>query len=137
MEDERKFKCVDGRRHYYRKIGGVCYKCSRTKEENGTKVGGCTTFMGRVQTKYEGNKKWRKTHPKLRYKGTTRYYKKHRKYNVRSNERYLCDDNQIILTKIYEKKLMIDVEIAKLLGRSLRAIQIQRTKLKKRRRKNE
>jgi hypothetical protein len=132
MEVECKLKCVNGKRHYYRStVDKICYKCHKTKEENGTKVGGRTTFSGRNQTNYEMNKNWRKTHPRLRYKGKEKYYKKHNKYDVLSGKRYSYDDEQIILTKIYKEKSLIDVEIAKLLGRTLKAIQIKRTKLRK------
>ncbi len=70
---------------------------------------------------YKDIEKWRKT-KKLQQK---RYYDKHRKYDVNSRERYTEEEIEMIL-----KHEISDVELSKCIGRSVKAIQIKRCKLK-------
>lgn len=70
---------------------------------------------------YKDKNKWRKT-KNLQKK---RYYDKHSNNDVNSREKYTNEEIEMIL-----KHEIPDIELAKKIGRSLRAIQGKRSKLK-------
>ena len=70
---------------------------------------------------YKDLEKWRKT-KKLQQK---RYYDKHAKCAINSRERYTEEEIEMILNHEIS-----DVELSKKIGRSVKAIQIKRCKLK-------
>lgn len=79
--------------------------------------------------KYEANKKWRLANPEKRYKDRDKHYKRHM-YTGTNWKRYSPADEGLILTKMVNGKKYLDREIAALIGRSLKAIHVKRTKLK-------
>ena len=101
----------------------------------------------------KNNQKWHKEHPKARYKAIKRWRKKHldkrnleRKanydkgaiFNINGGKIYDDSEIQMILDKVLVnengrviKKNVTDREIAKYIGRTVRAIQTQRSKFKK------
>jgi 4-hydroxyphenylpyruvate dioxygenase-like putative hemolysin len=80
-------------------------------------------------TKYEINKKWRKKHPLTYQKGKARYYRKSEKSANNKQQRWTLKDINLVLNK--NKNGRTDSELAKLLGRSVMAIQIKRIRLNK------
>lgn len=70
---------------------------------------------------YKDLEKWRKT-KRLQQK---RYYDKHAKVAINSRERYTEEEIEMILNHEIS-----DVELSKKIGRSVKAIQIKRCKLK-------
>jgi hypothetical protein len=81
--------------------------------------------MGR----YKINKKWRLSHTRLRNADRKRYYKKHR-YGHNSRVHYTRKEQRLIRIKRYLGVKVTDVFIAKMLGRSVQGIQLQRWRLK-------
>jgi len=82
-----------------------------------------------AKTRYEYNKKWRLKNPKKRGKGVERYYNRH-KYTRMRYIKYSSADVKVIVTKMINGNRYTDPEIAILLGRSLRSIQMKRAHLK-------
>jgi hypothetical protein len=80
---------------------------------------------------YIVNKRWRLKYPRKRGKGVTAYYNRHR-YKGMNRKRYSKVDEELIRTKMINGKRMFDREIAALIGRSLKAIQIHRCIMKNR-----
>lgn len=81
-------------------------------------------------TKYERNKKWRKNKPKIWKKIKDRYYKKSEATAFNSKQLWTIYDCNLILMMSFS-----DSKIARMIGRSVKAIQVQRTRLKKKIRK--
>lgn len=86
-----------------------------------------------ITTHYETNKKWRKKHPLTWQKSKDRYYKKSEKTAHNSRQRWTIHSINIIM----HKKGRTDSEIAILIGRSVKAIQIMRVRLTLKLRKQE
>lgn len=82
-----------------------------------------------MSTSYEANKKWRLANPKKRGKSKDTYYRKHR-YRGMNRKRYSPADEELILTKKLDGKKYLDRDIASLIGRSLKAVQVKRSKLR-------
>lgn len=80
----------------------------------------------RTMTGYEINKKWRKKHNSTWQKGKARYYKKSEATAHNKQQRWTIHD----ITLITNKGGKTDSEIAILIGRSVRAIQVMRVRLK-------
>ena len=78
--------------------------------------------------KYEINKKWRKRHPSTWQKGKSRYYKKSEEKAHNGRQRWTINDIGLITNK----NGRTDTEIATSIGRSVRAIQAMRNRLKPR-----
>lgn len=77
---------------------------------------------------YQWNKTWRKNHPDGWNKSKQRYYAKTGgpENNHNYKERYSKYENQLIL-----EHELTDHELHKIIGRSVKSIQVQRWKLKK------
>lgn len=78
---------------------------------------------------YIYNKRWRLKNSRIRGKGAAAYYNRH-KYKGMNKKQYSEADKELIINKILNGKKMVDREIAKLLGRTLRAIQICRCRIR-------
>ena len=76
---------------------------------------------------YGYNKAWRKRNVSKRTEDRARYYGKHR-YNIDSCRRWLKDENDLLFS--YSGT---DVMLAKLIGRSVEAIQVRRCFIKTKR----
>ncbi len=72
-------------------------------------------------------RRWQKTHPEARNTIKKRNYARGKTSTSKKREQYLSDEIQLILAK--ERS---DRELAKLLGRSVQAIQVKRVRIKKR-----
>ena len=79
-----------------------------------------------ITTNYETNKKWRKKHPSAWKKSQARYYKKSESTAHNSCQRWTIHSIKLIM----HKEGKTDSEIAILIGRSVKAIQIMRVRLK-------
>ena len=75
-----------------------------------------------MKTKYEINKDWRHSHPEKWREGVRRYYRKSQDAPNRK-ERWSKEDIKLVM----EHK-MPDSELSKLIGRSVQAIQVQRSR---------
>jgi len=75
---------------------------------------------------YKATKKWRKNNPLIWKKGKKRYYDKSRKEAYNYRQCWTINDIDIII----ERK-DTDSDIAKLIGRSVKAIQSKRARIKK------
>lgn len=73
---------------------------------------------------YEYNKTWRIKHPHKRNNGNLRYYRKTQGAR-NSNTRWTKEEIEMIL-----EHSITDNELSELLGRSVRAIQVKRSKSK-------
>ncbi|HDQ22383.1 MAG TPA: hypothetical protein ENN28_00215 [Candidatus Uhrbacteria bacterium] len=76
---------------------------------------------------YAYNKRWRSRYPNLRHKQKKRYYRKHNYSQAANVKRWSEKEEKLILSP----KRPGDVELAKQLSRSVQAIQIKRSRLKK------
>lgn len=74
---------------------------------------------------YNSNKNWRKNNPDQWYNQKNRYYRKHQKLNA-SKKIYTDDEIKLIMTHD-----ICDVELSKILNRSVMAIQVKRSKINK------
>lgn len=74
---------------------------------------------------YEYNKVWRQRHPNTRYSGKKRYYTKTQGARNTGNPWTENENKQVLAREV------ADTELAKMLGRSVSAIQHQRYNLKK------
>jgi hypothetical protein len=75
--------------------------------------------------RYEINKEWRKKHPSTWQKGKSRYYKKSEKKAHNGRQHWTIHD----INSIINKDGKTDTEIAGLIGRSVKAIQIMRCRV--------
>ena len=75
---------------------------------------------------YKSNKLWRKNHNETWQAGKARYYKQFEDGAYNSRQRYTTQEDDMIINKKY-----IDRVIAKKIKRTVKAIQIRRTRLKK------
>lgn len=75
---------------------------------------------------YESNKKWRKNKPKVWNATKNRYYKQFEKEASNKHQRWTINDILLI-----ESKKVADRKIAKLIGRSVKAIQVKRAGIKR------
>ena len=78
-----------------------------------------------ITTRYETNKKWRKKNPSAWQKSKARYYKKSESIAHNSRQRWTIHSIKLIM----HKKGKTDSEIAVLIGRSVRAIQVMRVRV--------
>ncbi len=77
---------------------------------------------------YQTNKRWRKKHPSTWQATKQRYYKQFEAKAHNKHQRYTTKEDNIIVKKRY-----LDRIIANKLGRSVKAIQIRRTRLRRKR----
>ena len=78
--------------------------------------------------RYDWNKKWRKTHPAGRNASKARYYKKHRETpENRRNSNQKWSEHEVAL--LLSPSRPPDSILAKVLGRSVQALQGKRSKL--------
>lgn len=75
---------------------------------------------------YKSNKEWRKRHPDRRASQRSKYYARMKKWDVRSRMPWSAEDEEIIIEHVAP-----DRELAKTLGRSVRAIQVRRAQIKR------
>jgi hypothetical protein len=75
---------------------------------------------------YEYNKTWRHRHPSIRNRGKTSYYRRLAKNRINKGKRWSKKHKRLVIAHEYTDRLL-----AQMLGRSVQAIQILRTKLKK------
>ena len=75
---------------------------------------------------YKNNKIWRKRRPKIWQKQKKRYHKQFVAGAFNGRQKYTTREDNMILNKKY-----LDRVIAKKIGRTVRAIQIRRTRLRK------
>ena len=76
-------------------------------------------------TKYERNKRWRKNKPKVWRAIQKRYYKRSELTAFNKKQIWTINDCILVMQHIYS-----DNQLATLIGRSVKAIQIQRVRLK-------
>lgn len=74
---------------------------------------------------YAHNKTWRKRNPVTWQAGKTRYYKQFEPGAHNSHQRYTTREDDMILSKKYPDRV-----IAKKIKRSVKAIQVRRSRLK-------
>ena len=75
---------------------------------------------------YAANKRWRLTHPAKRQEGKKRNYASSATNNANNYQHYTPREDTLILTSP-----LTDRELHRVIGRSVQAIQIRRSKLKK------
>lgn len=73
---------------------------------------------------YKHNKAWRKRCNSIWQKGKQRYYKQFEKEAHNNRQRYTIKEIDMIINKKY-----LDRDIAKRIGRTVKAIQVKRAKL--------
>lgn len=78
-------------------------------------------------TKYERNKRWRKNRSVVWNSSKRRYHRKSRLTAFNARQSWTVKDCNQVLSSNY-----MDSQLAILIGRSVKAIQLQRIKLKKR-----
>lgn len=78
-------------------------------------------------TKYERNKRWRKNRPEVWNAMRQRYYKRSELKAFNKKQIWTVEDCNMILLRY-----LPDSNIAELIGRSVKAIQVKRARLKKR-----
>lgn len=77
-------------------------------------------------TKYERNKRWRKNNPKVWKAMKRRYYKRSELTAFNTRQRWTIQDcNRVLIRKLTDRQLAVAI------GRSVKAIQTQRVRLKK------
>lgn len=82
--------------------------------------------------KYKITKKlWRKNHPELRARGRNAYYRRNAYGEALSRKPYTIEEDELILTKMYKGVPILDRQIAKMIKRSIKGIQVHRTILKR------
>lgn len=75
---------------------------------------------------YSANKKWRKDHPEERNAERRRYYEKGSKFGRKGYDRYTEEEDAAIIAPDRPK----DLDLARILNRSMRSIQIRRMRLR-------
>ena len=75
---------------------------------------------------YANNKAWRKRNPKCRQEGKQRYYKQFEDGAFNKKKRWLKFEMDMIIDKEYSDRI-----IAGKIGRSVKAIQMKRLRVKK------
>lgn len=75
---------------------------------------------------YAQNKLWRKRHPSVWQAGKQRYYRQFEAAAYNRYQSWTVEELELIMGKKYS-----DREIAAKIGRSVRAIQVKRTRLRK------
>lgn len=78
------------------------------------------------------SKRWRKENPEARAKQRNAYYQRHVYGTPLNRTPYTVEENFIILTKRYKGKHILDRDMAKMMKRSVKGIQVRRTILKRR-----
>ena len=76
---------------------------------------------------YEANKRWRQAHPEVWQASKSRYYAKSEEGAIHKNRRW----TQVELRELMAHSIL-DKDLAKKLGRSVRALQVQRAKVRAR-----
>lgn len=82
-----------------------------------------------MSSSYERTKAYRHRYPHLRKIERDKHYTKHRYGKVHERIRYTMDEIELVLTKKLGGVIVVDRTIAKMLHRSLRAIQVYRSHL--------
>ena len=80
---------------------------------------------GSTRVSYQTNKRWRKRHPLKRRLGKQRYYKQFEANAINKKQRWTIAEINLVL-----KKVVSDRCLARWLGRSVKAIQCLRGRMK-------